>query len=201
MRLHQLRRRVQHVELNAHADFVAELRGFELRARGHLGRFERADLCQSEVDAGIGVARGVGRRAARRFEIEVGAFLQCERFAHATLNQSAGVDRHIQQHTHRAAVDARIQVAALRAVEFVDVVAADQIDSRLVGVTLPLDLACCDFVTAACDLHGVAAGFGCAHPGVDVLRQRRVQIRPLAQWRQRIGFARNDDLQLAAANQ
>ena len=89
----------------------------------------------------------------------------------------------------------------MRAVKFIDVVAADQIDSRLIGVTLPLDLTCCNFVAAPSDLHGVAPVFGGAHPDVDVLRQRRIQIRPLAQRRQRIGLARDDHLQLAAANQ
>ncbi len=50
-------------------------------------------------------------------------------------------------------------------------------------------------------MHCIATDFCGPHPGVDVLRQRRIQVRPLSQRCQRIGLARNDHLQLAAANQ
>jgi hypothetical protein len=77
----QLALRVQHIDVDAHADFVAQLVRIHRRLRGGDRRLVGLDLGQAGTDAKIGLARVQCRGAARIVEVGGRLFLQGHGFA------------------------------------------------------------------------------------------------------------------------
>ena len=84
--------RVEHVEVDAHADLVAELRGLERELGRRLGRFQRLHLRQQGLHAVVGDARIERHAAPGRLQVVARLLLQRQGFLDAVLRQAAGVE-------------------------------------------------------------------------------------------------------------
>ena len=121
--------RVEHVDVDAHSDFVAQPVGIQRALAGGLGGFERGDLALARLHAVERGARGLRHAAARIVEVGLGLALQRQGFLDAVLHREAGKQRQIQLHTHVGDIGAKAVVGrrdgALRVV--VDAVGGLQI--------------------------------------------------------------------------
>ena len=91
----QLALRVEHVDVDADADPVAELGRLERELARRLGGLERLHLRRARLQRVVGLRVVCDHRAARRLEVVARALLEDERLADPVLDRAAAVERHV----------------------------------------------------------------------------------------------------------
>ena len=170
--------RVQHIDVDAHADLVTQTVGVQRALAGEFSRFECLDLTLAGHHPKKGGARGLRYVAARAFQVTAGLVAQGHRFADAVLRRKAGKQRNVQAQADGGRVGGergRRGCCAARVAR--GVVAAGQVQRGLVAGFGLGDFQLGDLQVALRLADAGVCRFGLQHPGVDICRLDRAQHR------------------------